>query len=286
MPHRQRVVLLLRLLILLLLAGCASHLSMPAPAKWVAPIGAPDYSVRGPHAVVRSPSKEVVVNINADVEPVPCRGNVETFTSARFETDVVVIFAHGFLSGTKQHIGMAEHFASWGLPVLLVGHCGGGWSLGGQRLFAELVSAAADRSGRKKIIYAGFSAGGGVAWSLAQQDPRAIGYLGLDPVGKQSLATSSQRAAIPHFALFAPSAGCNAKQLGRDLLAGVSEQKTLEIAGASHCHFEAPTSLLCRTACREYADSAVNAALRTEIFAKSVAVLRWVSGLDQRLAYW
>ena len=56
--------------------------------------------------------------------------------------------------------------------------------------------------------------------------------------------------------------------------------KSLEVSGSTHCHFEAPTDLLCRAACGEPGNAAQTNALRQRILALATAFVRWRTGLD------
>jgi hypothetical protein len=198
-----------------------------------------------------------------------------------------LVFAHGFLRDVANHREHARHLASWGVPVYLVGHCSGGWGRavegvpgGGAGVLARFMRQVADFSGAKAVVYGGFSAGGRASRSAALADPRTMGWLGLDPVDRLSAA---QREAgpvpFPMYALFAPPASCNAQQLGRGLTAASAQGRALEVVGTTHCHFEAPSNLLCHAACGEPGPAARNAELRRRITTLATAFVRWRAGL-------
>jgi hypothetical protein len=193
-----------------------------------------------------------------------------------------LIFAHGFLREIDRHRDWAKHMASWGVPVYLVGLCAGGWNQNATSVFARLLNKTADASGAKAVIYGGFSAGGGASRRAALQDARTVGYLGLDPVARISpdVSTTKNTATFPMFGLFASAAKCNAEQVGLSIFRDQQNVVALEIASTTHCHFEAPSNVLCHAACGEPTRGEDSQALRDRIAALSVGYLRWRAGLD------
>lgn len=274
-------------LVVMLLAGCASA---PPITSWLADAGSDEYQRPGPWQV-RDELLSESIKIGSD----DCRGVVERYQPAvaGLQPSIPLIFAHGFLRDVANHRDFARHLASWGVSVYLVGHCSGGWSKGranapseGARLLADMMRQVAEASGAQRVVYGGFSAGGRASRMAAFADTRTVGWLGLDPVDR--IAAGVPPVSFPMYALFAPAQGCNAQQLGRTLSRSSVAGKAFEVSGTTHCHFEAPTDILCRAACGEPGTAAQNHMLRQRIFALATAFVRWRAELggDQAAMAW
>ena len=271
--HRRNIAVQIVLWSLLtLLAGCASA---PEIAVWSPQMEGSHYLARGSEAVTITPITGI-----ADTE---CVAAVELIAPARYSMTskaVPLIFAHGFLRENARHRDWATHVASWGVPVYLVGLCSGGWNRGGAAVFSRLLVRVADVSGAPRVMYRGFSAGGGASRLAALRDARTVGYLGLDPVGRLSPDAKNTESAFPMMALFAPKTSCNGQHVGVDMFRLHREAIALEIENTTHCHFESPSDLLCHAACGEPTTAAVSQLLRNRIASLSVSYLRWRAGLD------
>ncbi len=264
----------------LALSGCASTPPLtelppwpPTPTALLAP---------GPWRVLEADLSTEVAAERGD-----CRAVVERYApqGEAPAASTPLVFAHGFLRDVAQHRDHARHWASWGVPVYLVGHCSGGWSRpaadvpgGGAGVLAGFMRQVADFSGAPSVVYGGFSAGGRAARIAALADPRTAGWLGLDPVDR--LAREPGSVAFPMYALFAPAQSCNAHQVGGGVTRASTAGRSMEVAGSTHCHFESPSNLLCRAACGEPGDEARNRELRRRISTLALGFLRWRAGLD------
>jgi hypothetical protein len=258
-------------LFLALLTGCAAT---PTIAPWSVDVSSLEARYLQPSPQLSA----VIITPIADIAEGECVATVELVSLANVNsTTTPLIFAHGFLREVARHRDWARHVASWGVPVFLVGLCSGGWDRGGANVFAKLLQKTADKSGASKVIYGGFSAGGGASRIATIQDARAVGYLGLDPVSR---AVSNTATTFPMFALFAPSGKCNANQVGVNMFRQAADAVYLEIENSTHCHFESPTNILCLAACGEPTSIADSQLLRDRIAGFSVAYLRWRAGLD------
>ena len=265
-------------LFFLILAGCAST---PTIAPWAVDTAAEESRYLRPSLQL----SEVTITLITDVAEAECVATVALVSlpnSPATSSTTPLIFAHGYLREVARHHDWARHIASWGVPVYLVGLCSGGWERGGVNVFAKLLKKTADKSAASKVIYGGFSAGGGASRIAAAQDERTIGYLGLDPVSRIA-ANANAAPAYPMFALFAPSGKCNANQIGVNMFRQAADSVILEIENTTHCHFEAPSNFLCFAACGEPTTAADSQLLRDRIASYSVAYLRWRAGLDTSL---
>lgn len=254
----------------MLLAGCASA---PPLAPWRNQ-AAPDFRQTGPI----SPS-DISVNTVPAMAVDGCVAEVELYAPVGSTATAALVFAHGFLHDIRHHRELAQHLASWGVPTYLVGLCRGGWLRGGVPVFAKLMRAVAAQSKYQHVIYGGFSAGGSAAYLAALDDSSTVGLLGLDPVG-HGRADDARATPFPAYGLFGPGNRCNAQQSGRSLFQAGSGDVVREITGATHCHFESHTDMLCRLACGEPGDPRYLREIRSRIHALATAYTRWRAGLD------
>ena len=189
-----------------------------------------------------------------------CNAQAELFKASGEDADFLVVFAHGLLRSREQHTDQASAWASRGISILLVDQCDEGWDAEGIDRYARALNAAARASGATRIVYAGYSAGGAVSRRALERDPSAVGWLGLDPVGR-----SAAPSALPQRALFAPPQACNAMQAGLSLLSGKGPLLALQVKSATHCHFESPTSRFCSFLCEGAAGDVDSAAIRGQV---------------------
>ncbi|MGQ9659121.1 MAG: alpha/beta hydrolase family protein [Thermochromatium sp.] len=190
----------------------------------------------------------------------------------------LVVLAHGFLRNKTRLAGLARALAESGISVVTVDFCNTRlWNGHHARNGFDLI-AVADRLGARRLVYAGFSAGGLAALVAARNDPRTLGVLTLDLVDAQGLGRLMMRGFDrPVIGLFGEPASCNANNNGLLVLAEARQARIERIAGASHCDFEAPTDWLCRALCEPDHKGAEQR--RAEILARSVsAILDLMSG--------
>jgi pimeloyl-ACP methyl ester carboxylesterase len=261
-------------LTVLALAGCAGVAPLTDAPQWppAGIEGGVDLRQAGPNPT-RLDILPAVALSNID-----CVGDVLVARpSAQADTNTALVFAHGFLRDVRHHRAFALHLASWGTTVYLVGHCNGGWNMtgGGAAALAEMMRRVATTYDIQRVVYGGFSAGGRAARLAAAGDMRTVGLLLLDAVDRVPHDTNLRIATtVPIAALFAPAQPCNANQVGARSLSG-KEAVVRELAATTHCHFEAPTDVVCVVACGEPGDAARNDVLRRRMLALSAAFVRW-----------
>lgn len=169
----------------------------------------------------------------------------------------LVLIAHGFTRNRSNHAALARELAHAGFAVAapelphLADHAANARSLG---LVADALSRASPGPGpgfgALPVIYAGFSAGGTAALAAAVADPRALGWIGLDPVDRGGLgAAAASRLDHPAYVFHAPANRCNAQWNAAAIVAGARDVTATEVPFASHCDFEGPTDALCELAC-------------------------------------
>jgi dienelactone hydrolase len=104
--------------------------------------------------------------------------------------------------------------------------------------------------GARRVVYAGFSAGGLAAVLAAVEDPAALGVLALDLVDQGGLGVrAAARLDKPLVGLMGDPSACNARGNGMAVLAAGPRARVERIAGAGHCDFESPTDWLCEQVC-------------------------------------
>ena len=191
----------------------------------------------------------------------------------------VVILAHGFTRSRANLAELGRDLAASGFAAVvpnlpyLVDHTGNGRVLA--RL-AERIESGAEPDldlGSRRIILAGFSAGGLAALLAAASRPEALGWIGLDPVDRADRGVAAApRVAVPAYVLRAPPAACNAYANSLaviERLPVVAEDRV--VPQASHCDFESPTDWFCELVCGR-ADPVRQAAIRAAVIEAAKAL--------------
>lgn len=226
---------------LLLLAGCSGLLLNPDADDGTAAV-LPD-DVRVASGALRSSTG--------------CRMDYRLFSTddaGKGETagEDLVVLAHGFLRSQERMRDLAGALARSGVRVATLDFCNASPLDGGHVQNALDMQALAGRLGARRVVYAGFSAGGLAALIAARNDPAAIGVVTLDLVETQGLGV---RAATglgkPLLGLTGEPTNCNAMDNGRAVFAAADRARVQHIAGAGHCDFEAPSNRLCELLCQD-----------------------------------
>lgn len=241
----------------LVLAGCFGGVMHEAPGR----VGV---SPSGPDVRIERGQAESATG---------CALDYAWYRPASAKPGELVVLAHGFLRDKARLAGLARALAEAGISVVTVDFCNTRlWSGNHARNGFDLM-AVADRLEARRLVYAGFSAGGLAALVAARNDPRTLGVLTLDLVDAQELGRLMVREFDrPVIGLFGEPASCNADNNGLATLAAARQARIERIAEASHCDFEAPTDWLCRALCEP--DRAGAERRRAEILARSVTVVR------------
>lgn len=211
----------------------------------------------------------------------------------------LVILGHGFLRSQDRMSGLAEAIAADGIPAATLDFCNmrpwdGRHEQNGLDMIAlaRHLGAAPDagadgaepgaaQAQGERVIYAGFSAGALAALVAARNDPSALGVVTLDLVDAQGIG---RRAAggldKPLIGLVGEPSNCNANDNARGVFAVTGQARRVEIAGASHCDFEAPTDALCELLCADpdRAGPERTAQLREQIQAQALNAVRSLIG--------
>lgn len=173
------------------------------------------------------------------------------------EPYAVVVLAHGFSRSRSTLAVLGLELAGAGFAVVVPDLPHFADHAANARFLQALAGVIEQRSnfelnlGAQRIIFAGFSAGGGASLVAAAFHGDALGWIGLDPVEHvKTAATVAPRLSAPAFVIRAPASACNAESNFAAALALLPElvQDQVELS-ASHCDFEAPTDALCTLVC-------------------------------------
>jgi pimeloyl-ACP methyl ester carboxylesterase len=161
-----------------------------------------------------------------------------------------VLLAHGFRRDLERMRGWALHWQSLGIATTVMTLCNSTWFNGRHARNADDLLALAAALDIERPVYAGFSAGGLVAYLAAARDPRALAYLGLDAVDSGRLALEvGAPPGIPTLFITAGPSACNARGNFAEVIARHDPGASWPVRGASHCDFEWPSDKRCRWVC-------------------------------------
>jgi hypothetical protein len=216
-----------------------------------------------------------------------CKVSYTNFKPEQSTGEKVVVMGHGFFRNEKTQRELAQHLASWGVPVVTVGFCNSRpWNGHHDKNAADMILVA-NAINAEQVIYSGFSAGGLSAIIAASLDSRTLAYLGLDMVDnfdKGIKAAADVKA--PVFALVAESSSCNAKNNGLDVFEKIEKPSLLKVNSASHCDFEYPYDKKCAWVCGKAKPPYERVDIQETILGLTTALLRWQLGLDEQAVGW
>ncbi len=168
------------------------------------------------------------------------------------QADDLVVLAHGFLRSQTQMKGLATSLAASGTRVATLDFCNASpWDGRHAQNGLDMVALARHLDARR-VVYAGFSAGGLAAVIAGRADPKGIGIVTLDLVETQGLGVRAAKGLDkPLLALAGEPTNCNALDNGRAVFAATDWARVQRIKGAGHCDFESPTDGLCELVCTD-----------------------------------
>ncbi|ESQ14038.1 MAG: hypothetical protein N838_00655 [Thiohalocapsa sp. PB-PSB1] len=181
-----------------------------------------------------------------------CKLDYRIYDADTEDRSSLVVLAHGFLRSQERMQALAEAIAASGIPVVTLDFCNSRiWNGRHAQNGLDMV-ALAHALDAKRVIYAGFSAGGLAAVIAGRADAKAIGIITLDLVETQGLGI---RAAAgidkPLLAIAGEPTNCNALGNGQAVFAATENARIQRIESAGHCDFEAPTDVLCELICSD-----------------------------------
>lgn len=166
-------------------------------------------------------------------------------------TPGLVVLGHGFTRSLTTMRGWARAWSDRGLRTVVVGFCNSSIFNGRHdRNAADLVAVARHvEPDDAPVVYAGFSAGALSALLAADSDPRAIAYLGLDPVDSGDQAAAVGRLRMPALFIYGAPARCNVQNNMIPVMPEADVRVALRVPFASHCDFELPYDSACERLC-------------------------------------
>ena len=161
------------------------------------------------------------------------------------------MLGHGFTRSLTTMRGWARAWSDRGLRTVVVGFCNSSIFNGRHdRNAADLVAVARHvEPDDAPVVYAGFSAGALSALLAADSDPRAIAYLGLDPVDSGDQAAAVGRLRMPALFIYGAPSRCNAQNNMIPVMPEADVRIALRVPFASHCDFELPYDSACERIC-------------------------------------
>ena len=247
------------------------------------PVEGEDYTQSGPYTVSSASGSVSATGCDTGM-------SYTTFTPQGVSNPVTVVLGHGFLRGGSLGVhtmtGWGEHYASWGVEVLVPVLChysltGADHELNGQNMM-ELAQA----HGATQVIYAGQSAGGLASVIAASQDSAAIGVVGLDATDTEGVPTVpdfigqgyASNVSQPAFALIAEPSSCNSNNNGLTLFEMMDNAQALRISSSDHCDYENPTDWGCETVCLNQSNSFDDAQIAPAVAQLSTAAILALTG--------
>lgn len=248
-------------------------LGVAALATGVAVSGCPAWVTRPQPLGTSAPAAGSLLSVTG------CTIDTLLYNPERPKTDALVVLGHGFLRGQGRMAGLAEALAAAGVPTVTLDFCNSRPWDGRHVQNGRDMRRVADRLGARRVVYAGFSAGGLSALVAAWDDPRAVGVLTLDLVDDRGLGAGLARTLqVPILGLQGEPAPCNAQANGLKVFAASPRGQVLAIANAIHCDFESPTDWLCESICG--GPDSGSEERRREVVARSVALTMGLLGLE------
>ncbi len=188
--------------------------------------------------------------------PSGCRGRIERYMPSGSATPrATVVLAHGFMRNAASMRGWGWHWASHGIPTLVVEFCQGAWFSGQHQRNAADLFAIANAMIAGDVIYAGFSAGGLAAMRAADRDRSAFGLLALDPVLDGRVTERCLTARMACLIVLGADTRCNRAGLVRRAVVAAEAPVVggvLQVPYAGHCQFELPQDRRCAWVCGRF----------------------------------
>ena len=169
--------------------------------------------------------------------------NYELYTPVGVSNPPFMVLGHGFLRGGKM-VGWGEHYASWGIEVIVPVLCHYNVLAGVDHEMNGLnMVELAQNHGATEVIYAGQSAGGLAAIIAASQDTKAIGVVGLDATDTEGVPSVpdfigqqyASSVTVPAFALIGEPSSCNANNNGVTLFDMMNDSQLIRVSSSDHC---------------------------------------------------
>lgn len=259
----------------------------PSSSPTSEPVEEEDYAQTGPYTVTSTSGTANVTNCSAGME-------YQVYTPSGVADPEVLVLGHGFLRSGKM-VAWGEHFASWGVEVLVPTLChfnivdGVDHEMNGQNM-VEL----AEFHGATNPIYGGQSAGGLAAIIAASMDSDTMGVLGLDATDTEGVPgvpdfigqSYAGSVSVPTLALVGEPSTCNSQNNGINLFEMMSNVQVLRVRDSDHCDYENPTDWGCTSFCLNETTSFDDAQILPVIAHLSTAAVLALAGDSNAQAAW
>lgn len=185
-----------------------------------------------------------------------------------------VILAHGFLRSPDTMHHLAESFAKDGIATACIALRRSKPWAGNHAENARDMIALRKALRWDKVAYAGFSAGALSALLAASEDTACVKVLLLDPVENGTLGLdAAPKVRVPVLTILGQPGPGNAHRNAIPMLEALPRGKTIELAEATHCDFEARPSALCYQFTGSKADPARIPTVHASLIRHSAAFL-------------
>lgn len=178
-----------------------------------------------------------------------CLVRFETYRPDSTYSDLMAFLAHGFMRDLETVRGWAIHWASHRVPVTVMSLCNSSWFAGRHDRDADDMVGVGRALHEGPVLYAGFSAGGLVAYLAAARDSRSTAYLGLDSVDHKNLVSDVSTPSFQGLMLVAEPSACNARNNILRSISAAPNIDVLRIRNTTHCHYEYPWDSRCASVC-------------------------------------
>ena len=247
-----------------------------------------DYAQAGPYTVNSASETAQVTGCTMGM-------SYTSFTPQGVSNPPLLVLGHGFLRGGDKMIGWGEHYASWGVEVLVPTLCHYNPLLGvDHELNGQNMMELADMYGSSQVLYGGQSAGGLAAIIAASQDEDALGVVGMDAtdtegvpnvpdfIGQGYAGNISQ----PVFALVGEPSTCNSDNNGITMFELMENAQVLRVTSSDHCDYEKPTDWGCETLCLNSETTFDDAEIGLAIARLSTAAILSITGDTAAQSAW
>lgn len=214
-----------------------------------------------------------------------CNMAYDRFEPIGGDSDIVVFLAHGMQGNMGSMVGWAEHWASWGLPVITPNLCHATIADADHQANGEELRLLAANLGLDRVIYAGHSAGGLASFVAGSGESTAVAVFGLDMVdtgGVGGMAVSSM--SVPAFNLMSEPATCNVSGNAAPLYRATGG-RVIKLVDSDHCDFQNPSDAFCGL-CMAQGMQFDPVEIQTAVRGMSTGFLLWQSGLDATGKQW
>jgi len=245
------------------------------------PLEEVDYAVEGTYTVTSDTGSASISSCSSGME-------YSVFTPTGVNNPPVMILGHGFARAGSNMYGLAEHYASWGVEVIVPNLCHSSFLDANHEQNGLDMVELAQQYGATNVIYAGQSAGGLAALVAASQDSNTLGVIGLDATDTEDTIglTYATAVQVPTYALLGEPSMCNSDNNGLSMFELVSNVNIMRVTSSDHCDYENPTDWMCTTFCLNQSTSFDDVEIAPAIMFLSTAAMLKIVGTNTSPNAW